>query len=133
MAEKEKKGCIKASKGPWIVHGTNKDGSFATRYRYPTERERQNNKQRERTRRAVTRNIFAGLRKHGNYHLPKHANTNDLLIALCAEAGWHVEADGTVFRKGSALEESHMINKSSINIDMEDDAYCRCINENTSI
>ncbi|OAY44592.2 hypothetical protein MANES_08G096400v8 [Manihot esculenta] len=91
------KGCIKSGRGPWIVHRSTKDG-VVTKYRFPSDSERQNNKQRERRRRAVTRKIFAGLRKHGNYKLPKHADTNDLLKALCEEAGWHVEEDGTIYR-----------------------------------
>lgn len=102
MADEKKKavkGCIKTSKGPWIVHRTTKNGGIVTKYRFPTDRERQNNKQRERKRRAVAKNIFAGLRQHGNYNLPKHADSNDLLKALCEEAGWHVEEDGTIYRR----------------------------------
>lgn len=95
------RGCIKSTKGPWKVHKTTKDGQVVTKFRNPTENERQNNKQRERKRRAVTRNIFAGLRAHGNYHLPKHADSNDILKALCEEAGWHVEEDGTIYKKVS--------------------------------
>lgn len=95
------KGCIKASKGPWVVHRTTRDGGLVTKYRFPTDVERQKNKQRERNRRAVSQKIFAGLRAHGNYHLPKHADSNDLLKALCVEAGWQVEEDGTVYRKVS--------------------------------
>ena len=93
------RGCIKTTRGPWKVHKTTKDGRVVTKFRNPTETERLNNKQRERKRREVTKNIFAGLRAHGNYHLPKHADSNDILRALCAEAGWHVEEDGTVYRK----------------------------------
>ncbi|KDP22831.1 hypothetical protein JCGZ_00418 [Jatropha curcas] len=92
------KGCIKSTKGPWIVNRSTKYG-IVSKYRFPTDRERQNNKQRERRRRAVARKIFAGLRQHGNYKLPKHADSNDLLKALCEEAGWHAEEDGTLFRK----------------------------------
>ncbi|OAY77584.1 Protein BRASSINAZOLE-RESISTANT 2 [Ananas comosus] len=69
--------------------------------RRPTERERENNCERERRRRMVTARIFAGLRAHGNYCLPKHADQNEVLKALCEEAGWHVEEDGTVYRKTS--------------------------------
>ena len=65
----------------------------------PSSRERENNKRRERRRRAVAAKIFAGLRAHGNYCLPKHADHNEVLKALCAEAGWQVEEDGTIFRK----------------------------------
>lgn len=100
--EDEKKritrGCIKTDRGPWIVHRTTNNG-IVTRFRVPSDREHENNKQRERRRRAVARKIFAGLRQHGNYKLPRHADTNELLKALCEEAGWHVEVDGTVYRK----------------------------------
>lgn len=106
MAEQKKsklRGCIKTTTGPWIVHKAGKDGRLVTRYRFPSEIERQNNKRRECKRRAVARQIFAGLRAHGNYKLPKHADSNDLLKALCEEAGWHVEEDGTISRKVSLL------------------------------
>ncbi|ESR42727.1 hypothetical protein CICLE_v10013546mg [Citrus x clementina] len=92
-------GCIKTTKGPWKVHKTTKDGAKVTKYRFPSEKERQRNKEREQRRRAVAKNIFAGLRKYGNYKLPKHADNNDLLKALCVEAGWHVEEDGTTYKK----------------------------------
>ncbi|KAL3569793.1 hypothetical protein D5086_029683 [Populus alba] len=91
-------GCIKTSRGPWTVHRATKDGRIVTKFRYPSDRERQTNQQRERRRRAVAKKIFEGLRKHGNYKLPKHADCNDLLKALCEEAGWHVEDDGTICR-----------------------------------
>ncbi|KAL9374426.1 hypothetical protein Peur_034046 [Populus x canadensis] len=91
-------GCIKTSRGPWRVHRATKDGRIVTKFRYPSDRERQTNQQRERRRRAVAKKIFEGLRKHGNYKLPKHADSNDLLKALCEEAGWHVEEDGTICR-----------------------------------
>lgn len=91
-------GCIKTSRGPWTVHRATKDGRIVTKFRYPSDRERQTNQQRERRRRAVAKKIFEGLRKHGNYKLPKHADSNDLLKALCQEAGWHVEDDGTICR-----------------------------------
>ena len=91
-------GCIKTSRGPWTVHRATKDGRIVTKFRYPSDRERQTNQQRERRRRAVAKKIFEGLRKHGNYKLPKHADSNDLLKALCEEAGWHVEEDGTICR-----------------------------------
>lgn len=99
MAERGKKGCIKTSKGPWIVRRITKRGGVTHHYRFPSERERQDNKEREKKRRGITRKIFAGLRAHGNYKLPKHPNTNDLLKALCDEAGWHVEEDGTIYKK----------------------------------
>ncbi|KAL8160399.1 hypothetical protein V2J09_001936 [Rumex salicifolius] len=68
--------------------------------RQPTWKERENNKRRERRRRAVAANIFAGLRAQGNFKLPKHCDNNEVLKALCAEAGWIVEEDGTTYRKG---------------------------------
>lgn len=68
--------------------------------RLPTWKERENNKRRERRRRAIAAKIFAGLRMYGNYKLPKHCDNNEVLKALCNEAGWIVEADGTTYRKG---------------------------------
>lgn len=98
-AEERRNGCIKTSKGPWLVHKTNKNGVVVTKFRYPTDKERHNNQQRERKRRSITKKIFEGLRAHGNYQLPKHADSNCLLMALCEEAGWHVDEDGNVHRK----------------------------------
>ncbi|XP_020165852.2 protein BZR1 homolog 3-like [Aegilops tauschii subsp. strangulata] len=69
--------------------------------RVPTWRERENNRRRERRRRAVAANIFHGLRARGGYALPKHCDNNEVLKALCDEAGWTVEPDGTTYRKGS--------------------------------
>lgn len=68
--------------------------------RMPTWKERENNKKRERKRRAIAAKIFAGLRMYGNYKLPKHCDNNEVLKALCEEAGWTVESDGTTYRKG---------------------------------
>ncbi|XP_039143428.1 LOW QUALITY PROTEIN: protein BZR1 homolog 2-like [Dioscorea cayenensis subsp. rotundata] len=68
--------------------------------RLPTWKERENNKRRERRRRAIAAKIFAGLRMYGNYKLPKHCDNNEVLKAVCAEAGWIVEPDGTTYRKG---------------------------------
>ncbi|XP_009622768.1 BES1/BZR1 homolog protein 4 [Nicotiana tabacum] len=68
--------------------------------RMPTWKERENNKRRERRRRAIAAKIFAGLRMYGNYQLPKHCDNNEVLKALCNEAGWTVEPDGTTYRKG---------------------------------
>ncbi|KAJ8490833.1 hypothetical protein OPV22_012554 [Ensete ventricosum] len=68
--------------------------------RMPTWRERENNRQRERRRRAIAANIYSGLRAYGNYKLPKHCDNNEVLKALCDEAGWTVEPDGTTYRKG---------------------------------
>ncbi|XP_020100590.1 protein BZR1 homolog 3-like [Ananas comosus] len=68
--------------------------------RVPTWRERENNKRRERRRRAIAAKIYAGLRTYGNYNLPKHCDNNEVLKALCNEAGWTVEPDGTTYRTG---------------------------------
>ncbi|KAK9270416.1 hypothetical protein L1049_025995 [Liquidambar formosana] len=73
----------------------------ATSRRKPSWRERENNRRRERRRRATAAKIYAGLRAQGNYDLPKHCDNNEVLKALCAEAGWTVEEDGTTYRKGS--------------------------------
>lgn len=67
--------------------------------RLPTWKERENNKRRERRRRAIAAKIYTGLRAQGNYKLPKHCDNNEVLKALCAEAGWIVEDDGTTYRK----------------------------------
>lgn len=67
--------------------------------RMPTWKERENNKRRERRRRAISAKIFAGLRMYGNYKLPKHCDNNEVLKALADEAGWTVESDGTTYRK----------------------------------
>lgn len=68
--------------------------------RLPTWKERENNKKRERRRRAIAAKIYSGLRVYGNYKLPKHCDNNEVLKALCNEAGWTVEEDGTTYRKG---------------------------------
>ncbi|EOY14691.1 hypothetical protein QUC31_000159 [Theobroma cacao] len=68
--------------------------------RKPSWRERENNRRRERRRRAIAAKIYTGLRAQGNYNLPKHCDNNEVLKALCAEAGWVVEEDGTTYRKG---------------------------------
>ncbi|GMN65908.1 hypothetical protein TIFTF001_034981 [Ficus carica] len=67
--------------------------------RLPTWKERENNKRRERRRRAIAAKIFTGLRMYGNFKLPKHCDNNEVLKALCNEAGWTVEPDGTTYRK----------------------------------
>ncbi|KAJ7518678.1 hypothetical protein O6H91_20G003300 [Diphasiastrum complanatum] len=69
--------------------------------RLPTWKERENNKRRERRRRAIAARIFSGLRQYGNYKLPKHCDNNEVLKALCSEAGWTVEEDGTTYKKGA--------------------------------
>ncbi|CAK9199167.1 unnamed protein product [Sphagnum troendelagicum] len=96
------RGCIKATSGPWIVRrpaGKGGQVAAAAVLRMPSARERENNKRRERRRRAIAAKIFAGLRAHGNYRLPKHADHNEVLKALCAEAGWQVDEDGTISRR----------------------------------
>lgn len=81
--------------------------------RMPTWRERENNKKRERRRRAVAAKIFTGLRMYGNFKLPKHCDNNEVLKALCDEAGWIVEADGTTYRKGcKPVEHVDMVARS---------------------
>ncbi|KAJ8426424.1 hypothetical protein Cgig2_011562 [Carnegiea gigantea] len=101
------RGCIKSSRGPWVVHRRTNKG-VVTSLRFPTERERQNNKERERRRRDVTRRIYAGLRAHGNYKLPKYADNNDVLRALCHEAGWLVDEDGAISRKNVVTETARL-------------------------
>ena len=76
-------------------------GGGASSGRLPTWKERENNKRRERRRRAIAAKIYTGLRAQGNYKLPKHCDNNEVLKALCAEAGWVVEEDGTTYRKVS--------------------------------
>lgn len=73
---------------------------MTTGCRAPTTKERENNKRRERRRRAIAARIFSGLRQFGNYKLPKHCDNNEVLKALCDEAGWIVEEDGTTYKKG---------------------------------
>lgn len=74
------------------------DGGGSGR-RKPSWRERENNRRRERRRRAIAAKIYAGLRAQGNFNLPKHCDNNEVLKALCNEAGWIVEPDGTTYRK----------------------------------
>ncbi|KAL3639223.1 Mature anther-specific protein LAT61 [Castilleja foliolosa] len=76
------------------------DGGGGAGRRKPSWRERENNRRRERRRRAFAAKIYTGLRAQGNYNLPKHCDNNEVLKALCAEAGWIVEPDGTTYRKG---------------------------------
>ncbi|KAJ7950041.1 beta-amylase 8-like [Quillaja saponaria] len=115
------KGCIKATKGCWIVHRTTKHGGIFTKYRFPSERERQNNKCRERNRRAITKKIFAGLKEHGNYQLRKTADKTDLLKCLCNEAGWNVDDDGTI--RGKKISSKF---KFDLNDRPSEDDYCLC-------
>ncbi|XP_034676260.1 protein BRASSINAZOLE-RESISTANT 1-like [Vitis riparia] len=91
-----------------------------TSERTPTRRkaswkERENNMRRERRRRAIAAKIYAGLRAQGNYRLPKHCDNNEVLKALCSEAGWTVEDDGTTYRKGCKPPPSTEIAGTSTN------------------
>ncbi|KAJ7948790.1 BES1/BZR1 [Quillaja saponaria] len=82
--------------------------------RLPTWKERENNKRRERRRRAIAAKIFSGLRIYGNFKLPKHCDNNEVLKALCNEAGWTVEPDGTTYRKGcKPVEHMSMVGGSA--------------------
>ncbi|GLT72433.1 hypothetical protein SLA2020_443680 [Shorea laevis] len=82
--------------------------------RMPTWKERENNKKRERRRRAIAAKIFSGLRMYGNFKLPKHCDNNEVLKALCNEAGWIVEPDGTTYRKGcKPVERMDMVGASA--------------------
>ncbi|XVE82671.1 hypothetical protein DITRI_Ditri16bG0024700 [Diplodiscus trichospermus] len=81
--------------------------------RLPTWKERENNKRRERRRRAIAAKIYSGLRAQGNYKLPKHCDNNEVLKALCREAGWIVEEDGTTYRKGSKPPPSELAGAST--------------------
>ncbi|CAL8161274.1 unnamed protein product [Prunus armeniaca] len=36
----------------------------------------------------------------GNFNLPKHCDNNEVLKALCLQAGWTIEDDDTTYRKG---------------------------------
>ncbi|KAE8709870.1 Protein BRASSINAZOLE-RESISTANT 1 [Hibiscus syriacus] len=55
--------------------------------RKPSLKKRENNRRRERRRRAMAAKIYTGLRAQGNYNLPNHCDNNEVLKALCAEAG----------------------------------------------
>ncbi|XP_050214228.1 protein BRASSINAZOLE-RESISTANT 1 [Mercurialis annua] len=80
--------------------GATSTSAVAPPRRKPSWRERENNRRRERRRRAIAAKIFTGLRAQGSYNLPKHCDNNEVLKALCSEAGWIVEEDGTTYRKG---------------------------------
>lgn len=93
-----RRGCIRSTQGPWTVRRRGRGGGMTTSLRHPTARERENNRQRERRRRQVAARIYSGLRANAGYTLPKHADQNDVLRALCAEAGYHVDDEGNVTR-----------------------------------
>jgi lauroyl/myristoyl acyltransferase len=58
-------------------------------------------KMMERQTRAITTNIFHGLRKHGGYLLSPRADINEVLRELAKEAGWVVLPDDTTYRSSS--------------------------------
>ncbi|KAF8663122.1 hypothetical protein HU200_055722 [Digitaria exilis] len=93
-----RRGCIRSTQGPWTVRRRGRGGGMTMSLRHPTPRERENNRQRERRRRQVAARIYSGLRAHAGYTLPKHADQNDVLRALCAEAGYLVDDEGNVTR-----------------------------------
>jgi hypothetical protein len=78
---------------------SNRETSAMKIQRKSSLREKENNRIRERRRRAITARIFNGLRTQGNYNLSKHCDNNEVLKALCEEAGWFVKEDGTIHRK----------------------------------
>jgi hypothetical protein len=109
----QRKGCIRSTQGPWTVRRRGRGGGLTTSLRHPTPRERENNRQRERRRRQVAARIYAGLRAHAGYALPKHADQNDVLRALCAEAGYHVDDDGNVTRHQVSASRPHFLRSPS--------------------
>ena len=82
-----------------MMGGADGGGGGGGGRRKPSWREKENNRRRERRRRAIAANIYNGLRAQGNYDLPKHCDNNEVLKALCKEAGWVVLSDGTTYRK----------------------------------
>lgn len=92
-------GCHGLAELTMTSDGATSAAAAATSRRKPSWRERENNRRRERRRRAIAAKIYTGLRAQGNYNLPKHCDNNEVLKALCAEAGWTVEEDGTTYRK----------------------------------
>ncbi|KAG7012562.1 Beta-amylase 7 [Cucurbita argyrosperma subsp. argyrosperma] len=68
-----------------------------------SETEKHKTKMRERQRRAITTNIFLGLRKHGGYRLSPRADINQVLRHLANEAGWIVDPDGTTYRSSASI------------------------------
>lgn len=90
-------------------------GSTAATGRMPTWKERENNKKRERRRRAIAAKIFTGLRSQGSYKLPKHCDNNEVLKALCFEAGWIVLEDGTTYRKVPSFFRFFLYNFQTLN------------------
>ncbi|PWA85885.1 hypothetical protein CTI12_AA141870 [Artemisia annua] len=101
--------------GSSIAGVVEEGGSGVGGRRKPSWRERENNRRRERRRRAIAANIYNGLRAQGNYDLPKHCDNNEVLKALCREAGWVVLPDGTTFRKGCKPPPTIEIGSTSTN------------------
>ncbi|KAG6408746.1 hypothetical protein SASPL_131767 [Salvia splendens] len=93
-------GSTASSSGAGVAAGAGVGDGGGSGRRKPSWRERENNRRRERRRRAIAAKIYTGLRAQGNYNLPKHCDNNEVLKALCNEAGWVVEPDGTTYRKG---------------------------------
>ena len=92
-------GSTASSSGAGVAAGAGVADGGGSGRRKPSWRERENNRRRERRRRAIAAKIYTGLRAQGNYNLPKHCDNNEVLKALCNEAGWVVEPDGTTYRK----------------------------------
>nr|AWA44803.1 hypothetical protein SO145G11_000004 [Saccharum officinarum] len=67
----------------------NRSGNGNTTVRELSWRERENNRRWERRRRGIASRIFDGLRKYGNYTLPRNCDNNVVPMA-----------DGTTYRKG---------------------------------
>ena len=85
MSQEETRG---GSAGPDLPAVSSPDGkSLVMRpggtQRAPTEKERENNKRRERKRRAIAAKIFAGLRAFGDYKLPK-VRMQNYIVCCCA-------------------------------------------------
>ncbi|CAK9148070.1 unnamed protein product [Ilex paraguariensis] len=99
--------------------------------RLPTWKERENNKRRERRRRAIAAKIFAGLRMYGNYKLPKHCDNNEVLKALCNEAGWIVEEDGTTYRKNLPLIAAYAKVRSAFSNAVNTIDFLSCVSKRT--
>lgn len=88
------------------------DGAISTRMsqRKASWRDRENNKRRERRRRAIAAKIYSGLQAQGNFNLPKHRDNNETLKALYTKAGWcvkeawlRVDGGGTVEKEKKGM------------------------------
>ncbi|MED6110286.1 hypothetical protein PIB30_041562 [Stylosanthes scabra] len=69
-----------------------------------SESEREKTKMRERKRRAITTNIFRGIRNHGGYPLNNRSDINAVLRHLANEAGFVVDEDGTTYRSNASVK-----------------------------